>query len=120
MDKNLISLEKKSSALSSSVGLTNNQVASVTIKTSRLIGFNDMGKNYSVTQPIFIKSANGIEYKNAGEIEVGDIIISVDPNGITSEIPVSSIQIDELESTVYDIRTTPEPWFIVNSTLVIA
>jgi hypothetical protein len=79
-----------------------------------------MGKNYSVNQPIFIKSENGIQYKNAGEIEIGEIIISVDTNGVTSEIPVVSVEIDDVESTVYDIRTTPEPWFIVNSTLVIA
>ena len=120
MDINSIVSEKKSGLLPLNVGLTNTEVASVTIKTSTLIGFNEMGKNYSVTQPIFIKSGNGIEYKNAGEIEIGEIVISVDVDGITSEILVSSIQIDDTESTVYDIRTTPEPWFIVNSTIAIA
>ena len=120
MDINSIVSEKKSGLLPLNVGLTNTEVASVTIKTSTLIGFNEMGKNYSVTQPIFIKSGNGIEYKNAGEIEIGEIIISVDVDGITSEIPVTSIQMDDTESTVYDIRTSPEPWFIVNSTIAIA
>jgi hypothetical protein len=100
--------------------LINSEVASVTLKTSTLIGFNEIGKNYSITQPIFIKSGDGIEYRNAGDINIGDIIVSVDANGNISDIPVSSIQIDEEESTVYDIRTTPEPWFIVNSTIAIA
>ena len=120
MDINSISAEKKSGPLTSIVGLTNTEVASVTIKTSTLIGFNQIGKNYSISQPIFIKSENGIEYKNAGEIKIGEVIMSVDVDGITSEILVSSIEIDDKESTVYDIRTTPEPWFIVNSTIAIA
>ena len=120
IDINSISLENKSGPLPVSVGLTNSKVTSVTLKTSTLIGFNEMSKNYSVTQPIFIKSEGGIEYRNAGEIKIGDVIINVDPSGIISEISVSSIQVDEAESTVYDIRTTPEPWFIVNSALVIA
>ena len=115
-----VTSSKTSNALSSNVKFTNAEVVSVTEKTSTLIGFNYRGKDYSVTQPIFVKALEGIAYKNAGEIEIGDIILSVAPDGAISEVPVTSIEKDETESTVYDVRTSPQPWFIVNSFIAIA
>jgi len=115
-----LSLNKESVALPNEVNFIDSEVLSVTERSSRLIGFNGMDKNYSITQPIFIKSDNGIKYVEAGEINIGDVIISVSPDGNVLDIVVSSIQVDEIESTVYDVRTTPHPWFIVNSALVIA
>jgi hypothetical protein len=109
-----------SQPLAANVKLTNAEVVSVTEKTSTLIGFNYRGKDYSVNQPIFVKATEGITYKNAGEIEIGDIILSVAPDGAISEVPVTSIEKDEAESTVYDVRTSPQPWFIVNSFIAIA
>ena len=125
IDGNDINLEsitssKISQPLSSSIKFVNAEVVSVTEKTSTLIGFNYRGKDYSVTQPIFVKAPEGITYKNAGEIEIGDIILSVAPDGAISEVPVTSIEKDEVESTVYDVRTSPQPWFIVNSFIAIA
>ena len=112
--------DKTSQALPETVSLTNSEVLSITEKTSTLIGFNYRGKDYSVTQPIFVKTLEGITYKNAGEIELGDIILGVSPEGLISEVPVTSIEKDEEESTVYDVRTSPQPWFIVNSFIAIA
>jgi hypothetical protein len=120
MNLDSIKLNKTSDALPEIVIFKNSEVSSITLRSSVLTGFNEMGKNYSVTQPIFIKSENGIKYENAGNIKIGDVIISVDLEGVISEIEVISIQVDDLESTVYDIRTNPEPWFIVNSTIAIA
>ena len=96
------------------------QVISVTEKTGKLVGFNYRGKDYSETQPLFVKTSNGITYKNAGEIEIGEIILGVDSNGLVQETPVLSIEKDQTQSTVYDVKTSPNPWFIVNSFLVIA
>jgi hypothetical protein len=120
IDIESVTLNKTSKPLPTNVEFSNSQVVSVETKLSTLIGFNYRGKDYSITQPIFVKTSEGITYKNAGEIKVGDAIISVDSQGEISEIIVDSIQIDDLESTVYDIRTSPEPWFIVNSTIAIA
>ena len=102
------------------VSLTNSEVLSITEKTSTLIGFNYRGKDYSVTQPLFVKTQDGITYKNAGEIEIGEILIKVDKDGLIAEIPVTSIEKDDSESTVYDVRTSPQPWFIVNNFIAIA
>jgi intein/homing endonuclease len=115
-----ITSNKISESLPENVKFTNGQVVSVTEKTSTLIGFNYRGKDYSVTQPIFVKTLEGITYKNAGEIEIGEIILHVSADGSVSEVPVTSIEKDEAESTVYDVRTSPQPWFIVNSFIAIA
>ena len=112
--------DKTSQALPETVSLTNSEVLSITEKTSTLIGFNYRGKDYSINQPIFVKTENGITYKNAGDIEIGEILIKVDKDGITSEVPVTSIEKDDSESTVYDVRTSPQPWFIVNNFIAIA
>jgi hypothetical protein len=115
-----VSQDKTSQELPSVIEFSNVKVVSITEKNSTLIGFNEIGKNYSINQPIFIKNSDGIEYRNAGDINIGDVIISVDLNGLVSDIVVESIELDDFESTVYDIRTSPEPWFIVNSTIAIA
>ena len=117
---NSVSQNKTSQELPSVIEFSNVKVVSVTQKISTLIGFNKIGKNYSINQPIFIKSSDGIEYRNAGDINIGDVIINVDLNGSVSNMVVESIELDDFESTVYDIRTAPEPWFIVNSTIAIA
>jgi hypothetical protein len=87
---------------------------------SKLVGFNNLGKNFSTEHPIFIKCENGITYKNSEDIQIGDILIGIGPDAIITETVVTSVEIDENESGVYDIRTEGNPWFIVNSTLTIA
>ena len=115
-----ITSNKTSQALPESVSFTESEVVSITEKTSTLVGFNYRGKDYSVTQPLFVKTPEGIAYKNAGEIEIGEIIIKIDRDGLIQEMPVSSIEKDESESQVYDVRTSPNPWFIVNNFIAIA
>ena len=117
---NSVSQNKTSQELPSVIEFSNVKVVSITEKTSTLIGFNKIGKNYSINQPIFIKNSEGIEYRNAGDINIGDVIINVDSSGSVSNIVVESIEVDDFDSKVYDIRTSPEPWFIVNSTIAIA
>ena len=120
IDLNSVFANKTSQTLPEVIEFSNVKVISVTEKTSTLIGFNEIGKIYSINQPIFIKNSGGIEYRNAGDINIGDVIISVGLDGVVSDIVVESIETDNFESTVYDIRTSPQPWFIVNSTIAIA
>jgi hypothetical protein len=120
IDLNSVYANKTSQALPEIIEFLNVKVISVTEKTGKLVGFNEIGKNYSITQPIFIKTENGIEYRNAGDINIGDVIISIGLDGVVSDIVVESIETDNFESIVYDIRTSPQPWFIVNSTIAIA
>ena len=120
IDIESIILNKTSKSLPSQINFVDAEVISVEVKQSRLVGFNNLGMNYSITQPVFIKTSEGIEYRNAGDININDVLLSIDENGLVSEIFVESVQIDDQMSSVYDIRTSPERWFIVNSLIAIA
>jgi hypothetical protein len=115
-----LSKDKKSSPLGGGISLVESEVVSVEVKTSTLIGFNNLEKGYSITQPILVKLEDGISYKNAGEVEAGDILLGATADGNITETVVESIQKDETESDVYDIRTSPQPWFITKSFIAIA
>ena len=111
---------RKSAPLSGTVSFVESEVVSVEVKKSVLIGFNELGKDYSVTQPILVKTDDGITYKEAGVVEVGDVLLGVTTDGSVTETLVESIERDEVESDVYDIRTAPQPWFITKSFIAIA
>jgi hypothetical protein len=111
---------KKSKALPGQVTVVETGVISVETRDSVLIGFNNLGKDYSVDQPIFVKDSEGITYKSAKDIVIGDILLVVSETGLVQETAVDSIEIDETESKVYEIRTAPQPWFITKSSVVIA
>jgi hypothetical protein len=104
------------------VELVEVDVVSVTAKKSVLIGFNNLGKDFSVDQPVFVKVEieEHICYKDAGEVQIGDVLLAVSTEGHVQEIVVESIQRDTEESDVYDIRTGPLPWFITKSSIVIS
>ena len=109
-----------SASLPSKVELVEAEVTSLIQKTGKLIGFNDSGKQYSATQPVFVKTEENIVYMNASDVQVGDVLLGVDENGDLVETPVESIQKDTEESEVFDVRTGPQPWFITKSAIVIA
>jgi hypothetical protein len=109
-----------SGSLPSTVELEEAKVSSVIVKTGVLVGFNNLDKQYSGTQPVFVKTEENIVYMNASDVKVGDVLLGVDANGTLVETPVESIQKDVDESEVYDIRTEPHPWFITKSAIVIA
>jgi intein/homing endonuclease len=111
---------KQSSFLSEEVALIEAEIVSVEARSAVLIGFNDLGKDYSVTQPILVKESEGISYKNAEDVEIGDVLLGVASDGAVSETVVVSIEKDEAESTVYEVKTSPQPWFITRSFIVIA
>jgi hypothetical protein len=112
--------KKLSSPLDGTLRLVEADIRSITEKTSKLVGYNNLGMDYSATQPILVKTLDGVSYKTGEELEVGDTLIGVDEFGSVSETVVESIQRDDFESTVYDVRTSPQPWFITKSFIVIA
>ena len=112
--------KKLSSPLDGTLRLVEADIRSITEKTSKLVGYNNLGMDYSATQPILVKTLDGVSYKTGEELEVGDTLIGVDEFGSISETVVESIQRDDFESTVYDVRTSPQPWFITKSFIVIA
>ena len=102
------------------VSLVETEVVSITVKTGVLVGFNELAKNYSTTQPVFIETDSGLTYVNAGDVKIGDTLIGISEDGVVLRTPVKSIEKDDVESEVYDIRTSPQPWFISDPFVVIA
>jgi hypothetical protein len=80
-----------------------------------VVSFNDDPIKLSVTQPIFIQSAeHGLTTVAAGEVSVGDNIVTVSSDGQTSQMTVETINtFGGSDRVVYDVRTTPNKWFIV-------
>ena len=109
-----------SESLPESVTLVEAEVSSVEVKNGVLVGFNGGDKHYSVSQPVFVKTKKNIVYMNAGDVQVGDILIAVDESGTLLETEVVSIELDTQESQVFDVRTEPQPWFITKHGLIIA
>jgi hypothetical protein len=96
---------------------------------SEMIKFNDLEDLVTGTQPVFVKTANAehapnaiiATYKMASEIQVGDILIQVEPEQCkVFEIKVKSVEIISGNFQVYDIRTSPWPWFIIKDILIIS
>jgi hypothetical protein len=112
---------KKAATISGQVNLIETEIVSIETKTSVLVEFNGLGKNYSVTQPVLVETTdNNLTYIEAGDIQVGSTLLGVSEAGIISKTTVISIEKDDFESEVYDIRTSPVPWFITDSFIVIA
>jgi hypothetical protein len=94
---------------------------------SELIKFNDLEDLVTGTQPVFVKTANSesgeivATYKMASEVKVGDVLIRVEPEQCNvSEVEIKSVEIISGTFQVYDIRTSPWPWFIIKDILIIS
>ena len=95
-------------------------VYTVVEKSEKLISFNNGGKNISIKHPVFVKNDTETVWKHAEDVQIGDSLVRIEPDGLVSYTVVDSIEIDESVSTVYDIRTSGIPWFITKDLLVIA
>jgi hypothetical protein len=114
---------KLSANLPENVTLVETEIISIEVKSSVLVGFNGgrgMEKRYSVTQPMLVETVDGLTYIEAGEIKLGDILVGVLEDGRVTRNIVETIELDEVESEVYDIRTSPQPWIITESYMVIS
>ncbi len=115
-----LSETKISATLPDQVSLVETDVVSIEVKTAKLISFNGLKKTHSITQPVFIETADGITYLEAGKVQIGDVLLGSLEEGIIARTTVVSIDVDDFESEVYDVRTSPQPWFMTESFIVIS
>lgn len=96
---------------------------------SELIKFNDIEDMVSPKQPVFVKKSDAehapnsiiITYKKASEVEIGDILIQVQPEICqVNEIEIKTIEKIPGSYKVYDIRTQPWPWFMIKGFTVVS
>jgi|694.fasta_scaffold02860_10 hypothetical protein len=110
----------KNMTISDTVEFIEVEVTTNNIDQKPLIKFNDIEDMFSPNQPIYIKTKDGIEWKNTGEISIGDMLVRIDTDsGNVSYMPVEKIE--NLDAgNVHEIRTTPHLWFIVGNYLVVS
>lgn len=88
------------------------------VKNTLLYFNGDNSSLFSTTQPFFIKRNNYYEIVPSGAVEVGDFLISVDNDGLLTEIEVVSIEYLTEDATVYQFGCEPQDWFIAGNYLV--
>ena len=104
-----------SPALSDSVHIKEVLVESVEENESILIGFNGEDKHLSEHQPVLIADKDGVLVKEAGLIEIGDILVVVGSDGAVKTNNVFSIERDTKLSKTYDIKISQHSWFITEN-----
>jgi hypothetical protein len=116
--KNSISL--KDMTISDKVDFVEVEVTMNNVDQKPLISFNNSKDMFSLNQPIFVKTNETINWKNTGEVVVGDILVNIDSqSGNISYTPVTNIEIFD-KANVHEIRTTPLLWFIVGNYIVVS
>lgn len=94
-------------------------VVSVEHKPAQIIMFNDdESMRYSTSQPMFVKKDNVYKILPTSMIDIGDILVSIDPSGKIEEIGVVSIDTEDLAGHTYQINCEPYDWFIAGGCLV--
>jgi len=102
------------------IKLINVDVVSVESSIKDVVGFNNSLALYSAIQPIIIDHDGKFTYVKAGDISIGDTVIEIDAETkAISNIVVESIQ-TQSSVEVYDIRTTPYQWYIVENSIVVS
>ena len=80
---------------------------------------NDPSKKYSLEQGIFVKRGNVYSYKVTEGLEVGDYVISFNPESMTfSEVLVESIEVIDGDATVYKFDCEPTDTLIAGNLFV--
>ena len=109
-----------STKISDTVSFVEVEVTTSTVSQKELLSFNGSSNKFSYYQPIFVKDGAVIVYKNTEDVKVGDLLVNVDTeSGKVSYEEVKTIETFP-ESDVYEIRTSPNTWFIVGNYLVIS
>jgi hypothetical protein len=102
------------------ISLIGVDVVSVEKSVKDVVSFNDLETFYSPEQPIIVDRNGKFNYVRVGEINTGDTIITIDPaSNSISNIVVNDIIIKQ-SVDVYDIRTAPYQWYVVENTLAIS
>ena len=109
-----------STQISDKVDFVEVEVTTNSVSEKELMSFNGSSDKFSKYQPIFVKNGSEIVYKNTEDVNVGDLLVNIDvESGNVSYEEVKTIEIFP-ESDVYEIRTSPNTWFIVGKYLVIS
>ena len=107
-------------SISNKIEFVEVEVTTNNISQEKLIKFNNTLDKFSLHQPIYVKTENGIDWKPTGEVMLGDVLVNVNSeSGNISYTIVENIEIFDAEN-VYEIRTTPLLWFIVGNYLVVS
>ena len=119
---NLVSNENEEySLLTDKVEFEETIVTESSIGKENIVWFNnDPSVNYTLNQPIFIKTEGGIDSKYIAQLEIGDSLLSIQPCGTVSSTKIESIHISDDLQEVYTIRTSPNRYFIAGGNLVIS
>ena len=86
---------------------------------SAVMYFNDNKQSkYSITQPVFVKTNGSYKIRTTGSLEIGDVIVSVDQEGILVEQEITDITIENELDVVYQIDCEPYQWFVAGGYLL--
>jgi hypothetical protein len=120
--KQLVSNENEEySLLSNTVDFEKTIVTECTVGQENIVWFNNnKDKTFTLNQPIFIKTPNGIESTYIATLSVGDEVMTIDDSGNVSFVKIDLIDLSEDLNDVYTIRTSPNRWFIAGDYLVIS
>jgi hypothetical protein len=88
------------------------------VKNSLLFFNQDNSALFSTSQPFFIKRNTYYEIIPSGAIEVGDFLISIDPDGQLLETEILNIDYLTEDATVYQFGCEPQDWFVAGNYLV--
>jgi hypothetical protein len=109
------------SLLLENVSLEETVVTEATLGKENIVWFNnDKNIYYTLNQPIFTKTSDGVYSVYTSQLKVGDSLLSVDPKGVVSSTLITSIHISDDIEDVYTIRTAPNRWFIAGGNVVIS
>ncbi len=107
-------------SISDSVEFVEVEVTTNIVSQKPLVKFNNIEDMFSPNQPIYVKTETGIDWKQTGEVVLGDTLVKIDPVSKN----VSYITVDSIENfdadDVHEIRTTPYLWFVVGNYLVVS
>ena len=90
------------------------------VSQKNIVRFNESETLFSENQPIFVKDGDLIKHKETGQVQVGDILVTLRIE--SCEIMFETVEtIEKLPAKdVYDIRCEPSQWFIAGNYIVIS
>jgi len=106
--------------ISDHVTFVESEIVKIEKSQKTLLKFNDLEATFSDGQPVFVKTENGITYKDTGEVKIGDVLVMISEMSEVSYVEIVNITKTEDLHDVYDVRTTPNPWYIAGNFLTIA
>ena len=87
-------------------------------EVQEVVWFNgDSDAKFSVDHPMCLKGTPFYTFKEAGGIQIGDVLIKINEDGSLLEVPVFQIDNDDTVHTVYKFGCEPQDWFVAGGYL---